>query len=176
LELNFLTYKLFAGASWNFTESLSDYPASDYTLKILLKKSTGPAIILEGTTNGESFVFIKTKAWTSTITNGDYDYQVVAENKTDVNDLKVLHEGTVHIYPLLTSGVDQRSWWVKRLDDLKTTYEDLSQTSAAEVDPGAKRIIYKKMSEVLEQIKIAENEIRNESGNGGSTIHHIRFI
>ena len=177
MDLNLNCYKLFAGASWKFTESLYRYPASDYSLQIILKKGTDTAIILNGIASGNDFDFSKSKTETALLVNGDYDYQVVATNRTDESDVAVVDSDIVHIYPLLTSGADQRTKWQKRLDDLNAAYDSLCSGEAdeVEIDKG-KRIKYRDREKLIKEIRIAEIEVEREKGNGGPKNHFIRFI
>ncbi|QQS36943.1 MAG: hypothetical protein IPM56_03025 [Ignavibacteriales bacterium] len=67
--MNITSQKLFAGASWNWIEDLSEYLAPEFTLKIFLKLRNNQTIELTGTAEGSTHKFTVNSA-TTNIPNG----------------------------------------------------------------------------------------------------------
>jgi hypothetical protein len=178
LDLNFLTNKLFAGARWSFTESLQDFPASIYSLVIILKLGTGNPITLTGVADGDNFNFSKPSNETTLLVNGDYNYQVLATNLNDALDITVIAGGSVHIYPLLTSSADQRTHWQKRLEALEAAYDNWCANEANIVQfADGRSVTYRDPAKLVHDIAVASLWVKkeNEEESGVGTNNNIKI-
>ena len=109
--------KLYAGASWDFTDSFTDFPASEFDCVLYLKLGTNQTITTTPTKDGDDFVFTKTAERTAAITPGLYDYQYVFTSIADSSDVHV-ESGQVQIDALLNAEGDIRTEDRKVLDEL----------------------------------------------------------
>ena len=159
MNLQFESENLFSGADWAFTESLSDYPATDYTLDIIIKKGTGSAVTLNGSADGDDFDFEKPADETAALGFGDFNYQAVATN-IDTGKTSIIKSGVKAIHPLLTTSGDTRTYWEKIRDEAKEAYDKLAQLIAIEVNFKGKVIKYAQRSELLSTINLAEQKIQ----------------
>lgn len=159
MNLVFESLNLFSGADWAFTESLSDYPASDYDLAIIIKKGTGSPITLDVAKDGDDFDFSKTAAETTAAGFGDFNFQAVATKLSD-NSVEIIKAGIKTIHPLLSSAGDTRTYWEKIRDEAKEAYDKLAQLIADEVNFKGKMIRYSERSKLLETINFAEEKIK----------------
>lgn len=161
MNLQFESENLFAGADWSFTESLSDYPASEYSLDIIIKKSVDDAVVLTGVADADDFNFSKTEEETTAIGFGDFKFQAKAVRKLD-SKVFIIKSGTKTIHPLLSVFDDTRTYWEKIRDEAKECYDKLAQLTATEVNFKGKVIKYAERGKLLEQINIAEIKIQEE--------------
>lgn len=176
MELAFQNIKLYAGSLWNWEEDLSDYPAHTYELKLLLRKGSAAVKTITAAADGTKHSFTNPVATTAGYDNGEYSYQMIATNRTDASELVVIDSGTKHIFPLLSSASDPRTYWERILQNLKDAYETLSSKEADSVNVNGKTITYKNIDRLITQIKHAEAELARITGSARPKIFKSRFV
>jgi hypothetical protein len=172
--LNLTSLQLFCGTTWSWIESPLSYPAPDYSLQLILKLGTAPAITIDGATDGTSFTFTRTAALNAALAHGSYSYQFIASKGTDKY---LVESGTVHIYPLLSSSSDTRSYWEIIRDNAKDAYQRLSsrETDSVTTEAGD-TITYADRAKLIRVIRNAESEITRENGTAKPKVYKSRFI
>ncbi len=124
---NFNKLKLFAGDKWTFTESFSDFPSSEYLLKIFLKKGDADSIELTSTASTDNISYIfKIPSFITEIPSGNYQYAIKAIKKDDSTDKITVEASSIYILPDLSNvGEDGRSEWRKIYDNLLEKYQEM---------------------------------------------------
>jgi len=172
--LNISKQKLYAGAKWSWTESVSGYPASLYDLIVYLKRATDAVIIITAVANGDDYT-VEHPATSTSITSGDYSYQVRFVEKADPTNIKMYEVGVIHIYPdLATPDIDGRSPWMRIYENLMTAYEALStkQTNQVTLYDGT-NVTYNDLTDLLKRIHNAEIKAGLKKANKKT---YVRFI
>jgi len=150
---------LVAGVDWDWTESVSDYPASTHQLKYLLKKGTAATITLTATADGDSHVFEIDQATTAGYAAGLYRYQPIAILLTDANDIhEVGAPGLVEVFSDLSAVSDARVHALKMVDYLRTSLETLAQQNWDSLSVEGRAMAAKKLSEVKRDLALYERE------------------
>lgn len=175
INTTFEDLDLYAGASWGWTESLSDYPASLYNLKLMLKQGISEPIELNGAANGDDFEFTYSVEKTAVLSRGDFDYQLIAILKSD-ESVAVIKSGIKYIKALLKSG-DQRTYWEKIRDNCKDALTLLSEREVDEVSILGRTYKYSDTDKIVSLMKRAERELETESGSitGNSRTYKLRW-
>ncbi len=154
--LQILKEKLYAGAKWSWTESIPGYPATSYSLKVLLKYQTNTTITINASASGEDFLCEKISSETSSLPNGDYAFQVFLTDLADNENVKLYEEGIVHIYPNLATATDSRDYWMQVVENLRDAYKKLTSREMKEVIVNGKRVLYEDRTQLLKEIHNAE--------------------
>lgn len=170
--------KLFAGATWKWTESLADYPASVYLLKFLFKLPGQNSLEVSATAAGDVHSFSIPSATTANYASGKYFYQALIIHRT-TNETTVFEQSTVEVLPLLSaSNVDPRGYWEKLLADLRAAYLVAAKNGWAEMMVDGVTVKYSR-ADLLKEIETAEyyceQEKRAAKGQGGISKTFITF-
>lgn len=151
--MNITSQLLYAGASWNWIEDLSEYPAPEYTLKFFLKLRNNQTIELTGTAEGSTHKFTVSSA-TTNIPNGKYSYQAQAFKD---NEMSLVETGSVDILPNLAVADDSREYWEQVVDEAKAAYKKLAGQVADQITlSNGKTITFANRAELLKIINNAE--------------------
>jgi hypothetical protein len=165
--LNITSQILRAGDSWNWTETIAGYAASDYSLKIYLtNKDCSSPITIEAVTTDGTFALSMTAAATAVIAPGTYDvyYRLTALADESVTTLpEVLNIEVLPDYS--AAGVDTRDYWTRIYENLKAAYERLSQQEVSEVTVDGKTWKYTQLNDLRKQMLIAGKR------SSGKTFH-----
>jgi len=149
--------KLYAGAKWKWTESVSDYPATLYTLDVYLKYQAETTIKITATPSGSDHLLQKIASETTGLSEGDYKYQARFTEIADTSNVTLYEEGIVHIYPDLATVTDARTYWMQIVENLKDAYKRLSTREMKEVTTyDGTRVTYEERNTLLKEIKTAE--------------------
>lgn len=122
MALQITSETLYVGDSWSWTESLSDYPATSYSLQIVLKYRDNPPVILNGSADGDDFDFTYSAANSSKLPSGGYAYQVVA-TKTSDSTVTTIERGKISLLPNLKTSTDTRNHYEKVIDAIEAVIE-----------------------------------------------------
>ncbi|NJD22644.1 MAG: hypothetical protein FIA82_08250 [Melioribacter sp.] len=141
---------LFAGAEWNWTDSFTDYPASEFDCVLYLKLGTNNTITLTPTKDGDDFIFTKPSAFTESLPNGLYNYQYKFTNLDD--DKIYVVPGQVQINSLLSSCEDPRSEDQIVLDALIAARPKVAKRDYASVTINGKATTFKTLTEIDQAI------------------------
>lgn len=151
--LNITSQKLYSGDTWVLRESLSEYPATEYTLSVLIKFRTNSTITLQFAADGLDHTLTAGPSVTD-IPSGDYNYQA----KVSGNGVtKTIAEGIISILANLSSGQDPREYWTARAEDLKDIYAKLSRREVTETTYNGRVFKYRDTRILLQEIEYAEN-------------------
>lgn len=137
--MNFTDLKLYAGATWNWTESLDEYPASEYDLVLYLKNGTNAAVPLSASQDGDDFEFDLTANTTNQFTKKKYTYQFVVSKAGEVD---IIETGEVYIYAILNLASDLRTHEEIVLDAIKSLIESRATKEQSEISFGDKTLEY----------------------------------
>lgn len=157
--------KLSVGTYWSWTESLSDYPASDYTLKIYLRQGSAAAKTITASASGDDHVIEEAAATTANYAFGDHTYQAVAENKEDATKKYEVERGRIHIYPNLSADTtDPRGPWEKIYAALSTALQNMAGREFASVSINGKAVTYQTRAELIRDLQFAKVQMEIETG------------
>lgn len=169
--LNISKINLFAGDTWNWTETITGYsPANGDSLKLQLKHNSDAVLEINATADGNSFLINRPATETAALIAGTYvyNYQITSANIT-----KSLEFGTIEILPNLSLSGDARSYWHKIVDQLKAAYSELTLKGMASVTINGKTIIYTDRAKLL--LELHNAEIRAGLIKAASKKIQIRF-
>lgn len=175
LTTTFENLELYAGASWGWTESLSDYPASLYALKLAIKKGTSDPLVINGTANGDDFEFALSFEDSAALDEGDYYYQFITSKLSD-DSIKIIKNGSKYIGALLKSG-DQRTYWEQVRDNCKDALKILSSREVSAVTILGRSYTYLETEKIVALMERADRKLQLESGkiNGNSRTYKLRW-
>lgn len=137
--------QLYAGDTWNWTESLSGYPASDYTLKIYLQHRDEAVIELTGVADGDDHEF--TYESDSDLSGGDYIYRAKAIDGDD--NVTTIESGTVTVKADLAASTDSRNHYQKVIDAVEAIIEGRASKSYESISINGRAITEMSHSELM---------------------------
>ena len=169
MQLEIEQQKLYAGATWKFTETLDEFPASDgYTFAIIIKHKTDEAVFLQSTASGDDYSFNIAADTTRQFTKHDYLFQGIV---TKQGEIDIVAEGQLTINPLLDAASDTRTQNERILDAINATLESSSAKEQGEISINGRTIRYKTLDELFVAKKrfekIVAKEKRIASGKNG---------
>jgi len=180
LNLSILTVNLFAGTDWVFTESLDDYPASLFNLVPLIRTGSESAKDLSAyvTKDGDDFDFAVPSAQTINYTPGEYYVQYVFTRISDSAIFVVPTTEPVNVKPLLTSSVEQRTFWEIQRDTIKTSIQDLVAEVVMSAEYLGRKYTLSNIKELKARLSYAETKIAEERGENFQDDNQflVRFI
>lgn len=133
---------LVSGADWSWSEGVADYPASLYTLKYILKKSTSNPITLTSAANGELHKFTIDDDDTATYAAGYYSYNAIVVELADTDHIVPIATGVIEIKKDLTTVSDARSFNLQMVDNLRTAILELSTKTMSDVSIEGRNYTY----------------------------------
>lgn len=150
-----------AGDTIRWRKSLSDYPATAWTLKYRLINAAGKIDITAGA-NGSDYLIdvpaVTSAAWMA----GDYDWQSYVEKGAERYTVSV---GRIVIAPNLAAqpgGYDNRSYARKVLDAIEAALMGRASKSQLETEVAGRRIKYIPFSDLLALRDKFRAEVRSE--------------
>lgn len=173
--LKIISQQLVAGSDWNWTETIPGFPASQYTLKILLQKKNESTMFLEinGTPNGDSFDINVSASGNSSLTTGEYFVQAYLSGPS----IKIFKQPDISISQLLGTGVDIRTENEIVLDNLKQVFTSLSKREVEEVTIDGWTYKYRDLNKLQGLINRYQERVNREKGLiTGPKIYKSRFI
>ena len=159
--LKFETEELLSGMLWKWTEIIPDYPATKFTLIIIIKKGIEQPYTLTGVANGDDFDFDLTVLQTLGFGYGDYSFQAIV-TEISTSKPKIIGSGIKIIFPLLSTSGDTRTYWEIEYDAAKVAYTSLNDLIATEVSFKGKMIKYEQRSVTLTAMNIAKESVKQE--------------
>jgi hypothetical protein len=165
--LNITSQILRAGDTWNWTETITGYPSSDYSLKIYLtNKDCSSPITIEAVTTDGTFALSMTAAATAVIAPGTYDVYYRLTALADESVITLPEVFNIEVLPdYSAAGVDTRDYWTRIYENLKAAYERLSQQEVSEVTVDGKTWKYTQLNDLRKQMLIAGKR------SSGKTFH-----
>lgn len=142
--------ELRAGDTWKWTQSLSDYPASAWTLKYRFKSTVG-GFEITASTSGDDFAVTVSAATSANYPPGRYDWQAWVEGGT--SEKYTVGTGSADILPDLrstsaTALQDVRSHARKMLDAVQAWLEN-RDPAVAEYEIAGRRMKYIPLADLL---------------------------
>lgn len=160
MSLEFTNKKRYAGATWKWTESLDDYPASSgWSLVIILKHKTDSAITLTSNASGDDFDFNISASDTRALTKRYYTYQAVAAKSGEV---EIIEEGEIEIIPMLDLAADLRTSNEKILDAIIAALESRATKEQQSISIAGRQIQYLTLEELINAKKVFEALVAKE--------------
>lgn len=155
-----------AGETAEWSLSLADYPASEWTLALNAGSSAG-AFTATATADGESFDLSISAATSSAIAAGSYRYQLVVSKGADATlERHLVESGTLVVEARLDGATtaDSRSTWKIIHDDLLAAYQDYVSTGAlrSSYSIGDSSRAFTSHEEILSAIDRARYEVAKE--------------
>lgn len=132
MEQPFANQLLVAGDTWEWEISLSEYPATDFTLKYLFRGASDSKLEVVATANGSGFKLKASGVDTKKLQAGTARFQMMVEKSGDRTTLGV---GSVEILPNLAdlpAGSELRSWVKVTLDAVRAVLQGRGSRMDAE--------------------------------------------
>lgn len=125
--------KLVSGLDWNWSESVSGYPATTYTLKYVIKKGTNNPIELLSSADGSIHEFIIDDAETAAYAAGYYSYTAYVVEIADTDHIILVGTGVAEILKDLVSVSDARTHDLIMVENLRANILSLSTKTMSDV-------------------------------------------
>lgn len=149
------------GDTWSWTVTLTDYPASTYTLKFAAKTFGQLAISWTSTASGLNHVISVSSATTAAFNPGDYDLVVYAIKGAERTTIAT---GGITITPDFLTAQDTRSWAKRCYDAINATIEGRATSDELEYTIGGTTIKKMAVTDLLKMRTYFKNIIRKEEG------------
>lgn len=162
-----------AGFSIEWEESLSDFPATLYSLIYTLAPLAGGEVqTITATASGDDFVITLTPAQTALFGSGDYQLTGYAEDiATSGQTVKTqVYVGRLQVLAGAESTADRRTYAESVLQDLRATYAKLAKNSISQATVNGKTYTKLNLADLLAQIGYWETQVRNEQGGATKRI------
>jgi hypothetical protein len=172
--LKLASLKIINQTTQQWTETLSAYPADQYSLIINFFKDNASKFTLEGTPDGTAFNFELSPAEApyQNVLHGKYTYQAIASK--DGIDYPV-EQGTVVILPNLAFDTDPRGYWQIVYENLLDAYKRLSSRETKTVNVLGMTVAYEDRAKLIGEIKKAETKMNQELGKKKNRNIQVRF-
>lgn len=156
---------IYAGAKLEWSEQLSDYPATDgYTLNYVLINSTEKHKI-SSTLKDEKFYF---NPDTSSYSSGEYRYQKYV-SKTGENDV-MIEVDKVTVKPFFDSAITYQTEEEEILANLKTSYKKMSEFGHTNIKfPDGREVEYNR-TQLLREINRYEWRVKTQKKQSGNIL------
>ena len=174
--------KLTAGVTWKWNKTLSDYPASEWSLIYYLRRDGATQTAINTTADGDTFQVNLIFALTSSTTPAVYDMIGIV---TKGGDKFVVYDGIVEVLPnpASSSAYDPRSHARKVLDLIEAAMEGRIPNGMESYTIGGRsinKIPLKELRELYEKYKQdVEREVQIErlaNGRRSGKNIGIRFV
>lgn len=149
---------LVSGADWNWSEGVSDYPASLYTLKYVIKKAGENPIDLESSADGELHEFTIDDADTAGYAAGYYTYSALVIEIADTDHIIPIATGVIEIKKDLATVSDSRSFALQMIDNLRATILELSTKTMSDVSIEGRNYTYNQIKELQAELSKYEKQ------------------
>ncbi len=150
------------GLSETWTESINDYPATNYTLKYNLQNSSANVAIVS-TADGNAHTVILTASTTAGYTAGTYKWQSYVENISDSDEKVFIAQGTIEIVNTFLSGnTDQRSHARKTLEAIEAVIENRATQDHLSYSIAGRSISLMTLKELIEAESIYAYKVKQE--------------
>lgn len=155
--MGYLTNKIAAGYTLEFSTSTPDYPASEgWALKYKLAPRAGGSIInITATADGDDHLVQITAATTATWAAGWYTFEAYVEKGAEVYSLE---RGPVQIVAALAAGQDTRLHVEKVIDAIEAVIENRASLDQEEVSVNGRSL----KRTPVEQLIVLRSKYRNE--------------
>ena len=161
--------KLTAGMTWKWNKTISDYPASEWTLTYYLRINGSTAVSFSATADGDTFIMTVPITTTQSIGAGIHDFIGVAI-KTSVtpNEKIIVFDGALEVLPnpFNSSAYDPRSHARRVMELIEAAMEgripngmesySIGGRSLNKIPLGQLRELYEKYKQDVEQEVQAE--------------------
>lgn len=139
--------ELRAGLTATWTESISDYPATDYTLKYNLVNATvNKAIVCTASGNDH----VATLASTESLTAGEYTWQSYVVSIADATIKYFIASGKITILgSFLTGNTDFRTHARTTLDAIEAVIESRATKSQQSISIGGRSVVNMTFEELI---------------------------
>lgn len=165
-----------AGITWEWERTLSDFPASSWTLKYWFKKSgsSGANFSIQATASGDKHVVLVAAVTTAAYTAGDYTWVAVATSGAESREAD---SGTLTLLPRYdaAANLDDRSHARKVLDAIEAVIEGRASKDQEEYTIGTRSLKHTPLADIVKfrgqykaevQREVLEEAARNGKGGG----------
>lgn len=156
-----------AGDKVTWTETLTDYPATSWSLAVELRSKDRPPVTIAATPSGADFSITILPATSALWKSGIYSWQAYVYTGTPPNftDKRTIERGTIEILPNLTifsASDDPRSHVKKVLDALEAVIEGKASSDQLSYSIAGRSISKMSPTEILQWRDLYKAEYRNE--------------
>ena len=135
-----------AGDTLKWTRSLSDYPATTWTLTYTLVNST-TRITITASASGTDFAVTVSAATSSGYAAGTYDWRAQVSSGGEVYTVGT---GRIKINPVWSAATDGRSQARRALEAIESVLEGRASSATAEYEIAGRRLKYIHIPELLQ--------------------------
>ncbi len=164
--------QLQVGDTWNWTESLADYPASaGWALSFSLYRYGQQVVKIDATASGDDYSVSVPAATTAGKAAGDWQWTAYVTKGTDRFTVET---GTVALKPDIaaaTEATDLRTENEKILEALVATQQRRANKEQESMQIGGRSIRYMAADELEKMIGIYTYKVKAEQGRFRRTVH-----
>lgn len=166
-----------AGDTWEWTDSLGDYPATTYTLKYSLYRYGESVKTITAAAVGTDHAVSVAVSYSSAYQPGEWKWTAYVETGSGPTlERYTLEEGTISILPFIANATvanDYRTHAEKVLDAIEATLEGRASQAQASLSIGGKAISYMRPDELIRWRSIYRKEVAREKGK--DTVVRVQF-
>lgn len=163
--------ELIVGDTWSWAESLSQYPASTWTLSFHFVNTTD-AFSVTATASGDDYAVAVAAATTASESAGRYRWSA---RVTDGSTVTTVAQGWTEVKPNVTAAQDARSQARITLDAINATLQGRATNDQLSVSINGRAISRTPVSELLAWRDQLTEEVRiEEEGVSAGVGRHIR--
>lgn len=162
-----------AGFSVSWTKSLSEYPATEYSLVYALAPLSGGEVkAINGTANGTDFDVSLTPSETAQFDSGLYQLTGYVEDiATSGQSVKTeIYVGRLSVLAGAESNEDRRTYAEAILQSLKETYKKLVSNTVSQATVNGTTYTKRDLADLRAEMTYWENQIKNEQGGATKRI------
>lgn len=156
-----LPEQIFAGATLEFSESISEYPASAscYVSYILINSAN--RIVITSTPDGTDHKFLVPSSSTASFVAGTYSYQKVVYSGTDVI---VLRQGQATVTPLFAgvSTHDNRTFAERMVEAIEAVLENRATMTQSSITYKNRTLQNTPYTELIQALSIFKMQVQQE--------------
>ena len=165
--------QLTAGFSLEWEKSISDFPATLYTLAYTLAPLAGGEVqTINATASGSDFSISLTPADTAQFQAGDYQLTGFVKDIATggVDEQTQIYVGRLQVLSGAESTADRRTYAEAVLQDLRDTYKRLAKNSISQATVNGKTYTKLNLVDLRTEIGYWETQVRNEQGGATKRI------
>lgn len=162
-----------AGFSVSWTKSLSEYPATEYSLVYTLAPLSGGEVkTVNGYASGDDFEVSLTPADTAQFDSGLYQLTGYVEDiATSGQSVKTeIYVGRLSVLAGAESNEDRRTYAETILQSLRSTYQKLVSNTVSQATVNGTTYTKRDLADLRAEMTYWENQIKNEQGGATKRI------
>lgn len=156
--MNLLSQVLVAGAKWNWTESLTEYPADEYYLKIDLKRQADATKTLTASADGNDFEFSVAAVTTAAYTAGYYAFHAYVVEIADATNIITVAVDVIEVKKDLSSVADGQTFALSMVEKIRAQLLLCAAETFSSISVDDKNVVLKDETRLRQDLNYWESK------------------